>query len=69
MYITLDNRRLENIALIALFSTILTLAAFVLNEINEYDKSEFNNTSPKDILKTLKLKNHYWAFKYQFYKK
>ena len=57
VYITLDNRRLENIALIALFSTILTLAAFVLNEINEYDKLEFNNTSPKDILKTLKLKN------------
>ena len=40
-----------------MFSTILILSAFVINEINENDKLEFNNTSPKDILKTLKLKN------------
>ena len=54
---TIIHRRLENIALIAMFSTILILSAFVINEINENDKLEFNNTSPKDILKTLKLKN------------
>ena len=57
LYIPLDNRHLENIALIAIYCTILILSAFLINEINENDKLELNNTSPKDILKKLKLKS------------
>ena len=57
LYIPLDTRHLENIALIAIFCTILILSAFLINEINENDKLELNNTSLKDILKKLKLKS------------
>ena len=57
LYIPLDNRHLENIALIAIFCTILILSAFLIKEINENDKLEFNNMSPKDILNKLKHKN------------
>ena len=37
VYISLDIRRLENIALIAMMSTILILYAFLTIEINEND--------------------------------
>ena len=46
VYISLENRRLENTALIAIICTI-----------DENDRLEFNNKPPTDILKKVKLKN------------
>ena len=54
---TLENRRLENTALIAIICIFLILSTFPIHGIDENDRLEFNNTSPTDILKKLKLKN------------
>ena len=57
VYIPLESRRLGNTALIAIICAILILFSFLIHEIDENDRLEFNNTSPTDILKKLKLKN------------
>ena len=57
VYTPLDNRRLENIALLAMFCTILILSVFLMHEIKENVKSALKTMSPKDILKKMKLRN------------
>ena len=57
MYIPLENRRLENTALIAIICTILISSPFRIHEIEENERLNFNNTSPTDILKKWILKN------------
>ena len=57
VYTPLHNRRLENIALLAMFCTILILSVFLMHEIKENVKSALKTASPKDILKKMKLTN------------
>ena len=51
VYTPLDNRRLENIALLAMFCTILILSVFLMHKL------KLKTTSPEDILKKMKLTN------------
>ena len=48
---------LENIALLAMFCTILILSVFLMHEIKENVKSALKTTSRKDILEKRKLTN------------